>query len=311
MEKITLLAEYELGFVYISIFAMKFFFQMVSANMGTARRTTRVNNPDQHIYRVYGGPANGSTVLMDCDHATSIIDVSGTVDGQLVQGLKFTNFCGLQTHTSKMQLAAHNRDVWQEEQARAVKARPRFQPLMEIDNPRRGRLPTRPAMSRSSPVAFCYSAARHGQTAMELLIKGAGEGKDQQKQHGILSWCFMAALGELQYECTHLQLMEAIQRRMRQIKDQDLPKLDQEVLLTFSTPLSNPSRMKALHPVELQHAARQLNGGGVGGEPSWASQPALGAPAVVPPPPKGLVGPEWGASEPQASVRETTSESRQ
>lgn len=30
------------------------------------------------------------------------------------------------------------------------------------------RLPTRPAMSRSSSIAFCYSAAGHGQTAMEM-----------------------------------------------------------------------------------------------------------------------------------------------
>ena len=30
------------------------------------------------------------------------------------------------------------------------------------------RLPTRPAMTRSSSIAFCYSAAGHGQTAMEM-----------------------------------------------------------------------------------------------------------------------------------------------
>merc|ERR1719145_324069 len=109
---------------------------------------------------------------MDCDHATSVIDVSGTLDGKLVQGLKFNNFCGMKAHTTKVQLAQHNRDVWQEERARAVKARPRFQPSMEIENPRAGRLPTRGAMRRLRPLAFAYVAAGPGQTAMELQIPG-------------------------------------------------------------------------------------------------------------------------------------------
>merc|ERR1719356_300099 len=119
---------------------------------------------------------------MDCDHATSVIDVSGTLDGQLVQGLKFNNFCGLKAHTTKVQLANHNREVWQEERARAVKARPRFQPMMEIDNPRAGRLPTRGAMSRVAPLAFAYAAAGNGQTAMEMQMAGStttnAEGKE-------------------------------------------------------------------------------------------------------------------------------------
>lgn len=65
-------------------------------------------------------------------------------------------------------------------------ARPRFQPVMEIDNPRKGRLPTRFAMSRSSSIAFCFSAAGHGQTAMEMkmTLDGADGQEPVVKQHG-------------------------------------------------------------------------------------------------------------------------------
>ena len=75
--------------------------------------------------------------------------------------------------------------VFEEEKARSVHARPRFQPVMEIENPRKGRLPTRPAMSRSSSIGFCFSAAGHGQTAMEMKMTLNGEGQEPVlKQHG-------------------------------------------------------------------------------------------------------------------------------
>jgi len=228
-----------------------------------------------------GVPQNCAvTVVMDCDHATSLIDVSGTLDGKLVDGLKYQNFCGLKTHTLKMQLATHNRDVWQEERARQVKARPRFQPMMEIDNPRKGKLPSRPAMSRSSPVAFCFSAAGHGQSAMEMQVMVMADGKETPRQHGILSWCFVCALQELRYNCTYLDLLMAIRRQFREIKDRDVPRMDQEVVLTYCTPLSNPGIMLAMAPAD--SATKPHVGSPVG-------PPALATPAVVPPPPPGFV----------------------
>jgi hypothetical protein len=233
-----------------------------------------------------GVPPNCAvTVLMDCDHATSVVDVSGTLDGGLVNGLKYQNFCGLKVHTTKVQLAAHNREVWQEEQARAVKARPRFQPMMEIDNPRKGRLPTRPAMSRSSPVAFCYSAAAHGQTAMEMQFSKVVDGQPQPRQHGILTWCFVQAFEELRYECTHTELLWAVRRRMAAIKEKELPRMDQEVLLTFSTPHSNPQTMKVMQCLQLM-AGRGLSVGGG----AYEGVTANGVPfSIVPPPPPGYI----------------------
>lgn len=188
-------------------------------------------------------------VIMDCDHATSVIDVSGTLDEKLVRGLKFQTFCGLSAHTTKVELAVHNKDVWQEAKARAVKARPRFQPVMQIDNPRKGRLPTRPGMSRATPVAFCYSASGHGQTAMEMQMTKVVDGEEVKTQHGILTWCFVQALQAQKYDASHIELLEAIQREMQSIRARELPKMDQEVLLTFSTPLSDPHYMRVMQPL--------------------------------------------------------------
>ena len=39
--------------------------------------------------------------IEDCDHATSIVDVSGTLDGALVRGLKQATYCGFSSHTTK------------------------------------------------------------------------------------------------------------------------------------------------------------------------------------------------------------------
>ncbi|CAJ1419856.1 unnamed protein product [Effrenium voratum] len=222
------------------------------------------------------------TAVMDCDHATTLIDVGGTLDGSLVSGLKFSNFCGLKAHSAKMTLANHERDVWQEERARSVKARPRFQPVMEIDNPRKGRLPTRPAMSRSSGIAFCYSAAGHGQTAMELQMTLPGvDGQEPTiKQHGVLSWCFAKALEELSFDGTYFELKEEIQQQMRHVKDSALPRMDQEVLMTFAVPLSKPRTMKVLQPLgSMQTPDRGIS----------TQSMRLAAPAVVPPPPPGFL----------------------
>jgi len=68
-EKLELLARYQFGPMYVGLFVLKYTFQMIFANMGTARRACKINVPDQHVYRVFGGPANGSTVLMDPEGA--------------------------------------------------------------------------------------------------------------------------------------------------------------------------------------------------------------------------------------------------
>ena len=41
-------------------------------------------------------PVESSFKWQDCDHATTLIDISGTLDGSLVSGLKYSSFCGFQ-----------------------------------------------------------------------------------------------------------------------------------------------------------------------------------------------------------------------
>lgn len=221
-------------------------------------------------------------VLMDSDHASSILDVSGTLDGELMNGLKYQNFCGLKVHTGKMTLANHDREVWQEERARAIKARPRFQPMAEIDNPRKGRLPARHAMSRVAPLAFAYAAAGNSQTCMELQVGNTVvDGKDVPKVHGVLTYCFVKALEELGWHCTHADLVNCIKRQMAQIKERDLPKMDQELQFTFSKPNSNPGSMRIFNGVDLQSSRMSL-----GAENMPMPQPAA---QVVPPPAVGVI----------------------
>ena len=43
--------------------------------------------------------SHGLSIVKDCDHATTLIDVSGTIDGSLVSGLKLSDFCGLKVST--------------------------------------------------------------------------------------------------------------------------------------------------------------------------------------------------------------------
>mmetsp|Transcript_737 Transcript_737/g.2243 ORF Transcript_737/g.2243 Transcript_737/m.2243 type:complete len:224 (-) Transcript_737:191-862(-) len=66
-KSINVLADFELGPVYLVIWVLKYFILLINANLGTARRRTKVNVPDQHVYQVYGGPAAGSFVMMADD----------------------------------------------------------------------------------------------------------------------------------------------------------------------------------------------------------------------------------------------------
>lgn len=229
------------------------------------------------------------TVLMDCDHCISILDATGMVDGEHANGLKYQSFCGLKVHTGKMQEAKHNREVWQEEKARTVKARPRFQPQVDIDNPRKGRLPSRHAMSRVAPLAFAYVAAGTDQTAMELQVTTTVvDGKEVPKAHGVLTWSFMKALEDVGFACTHADLAQGIKVQMAALKAKDLPGMDQELQFTFSRPHSNPETMRILHPECLMHLSKK----GLGSEhlPRRGVSPHI----IYPPDPGAVIGDPGG-----------------
>eukprot|EP00913_Durusdinium_trenchii_P000897 g834.t1 len=252
--------------------------QKKSLKVEPAKCPTRVNILQQLQQMVRQTRPGDVLFFSFSGYGLQVDDMDGYQDEGYEEAILPTDFVDgrdgdYSAHSTKMILANHERDVWQEEKARSVHARPRFQPVMEIDNPRKGRLPTRPAMSRSSSIAFCYSAAGHGQTAMEMkmTLPGVDGQEPTVKQHGVLSWCFARALEELNFSGTYFDLQEEIQQQMQTIK----------ILMTFSLPLSKPRTMKVLQPV------------GPVGPPApdrgLSTQSMRLAPPVVPPPPPGFL----------------------
>ena len=144
-------------------------------------------------------------------------------------------------------------------------------------------------MSRSTPVAFCYSASGHGETALELQVASCTNGCETLKQHGALSWCFVQALEELRCDCTHAQLRAGIQMHMARLRETCLPSMDQNVLLTFSLPLSDPRSEKVLRPTAACREETPAD------DPASASRGHRGMrqedsfPQIVPPPPPGFL----------------------
>merc|ERR1719270_1087485 len=107
---------------------------------------------------------------------------------------------------------------------------------------------------------------------MQFMVMA--DGKETPRQHGILSWCFVRALEELRYNCTYLDLLMAIRRKFREIKDRDVPRMDQQVLLTYCTPHSNPGIMQAMASADT--ATKPRMGSPVG--PSGGGLEASGQP---------------------------------
>eukprot|EP00397_Hematodinium_sp_SG-2012_P007041 GEMP01007081.1.p1 GENE.GEMP01007081.1~~GEMP01007081.1.p1 ORF type:complete len:855 (+),score=166.04 GEMP01007081.1:176-2740(+) len=189
------------------------------------------------------------TVLMDCDHSSTIVDVSGTLDGDLVQGLKYQSlWCGMTTHSTKTELVVHSRAAYSEELPRSLNARPRFHRYMNISNPRIGKSPHRGTMSRARPATFCYGASQFGQTSLELELPKICDGHttDAKQVHGVLSWCFVRAMAKLEYDCTHSELLKELTHEMETIKWKFAPLMDQQVLFTFTKPAANPQTMRVL-----------------------------------------------------------------
>lgn len=63
--KVKDLALRGVGPAYLSYIFSKICGILIGANLGTARRDSGVNVPDQHIYKVADGPNDGGVVLMD------------------------------------------------------------------------------------------------------------------------------------------------------------------------------------------------------------------------------------------------------
>eukprot|EP00928_Gymnodinium_smaydae_P061581 TRINITY_DN45626_c0_g1_i1.p1 TRINITY_DN45626_c0_g1~~TRINITY_DN45626_c0_g1_i1.p1 ORF type:complete len:244 (-),score=51.55 TRINITY_DN45626_c0_g1_i1:96-749(-) len=63
--KVETLAAAGAGPLYLGWWFLKLLTTQVAASLGTSRRSTGVNVPDQHVYKIVDGSAEGSMVLMD------------------------------------------------------------------------------------------------------------------------------------------------------------------------------------------------------------------------------------------------------
>eukprot|EP00434_Breviolum_minutum_P011948 symbB.v1.2.010533.t1/scaffold641.1/size177546/7 len=63
------LAKLSFGPLYLSMMLVKMCISIALGSLGTHRRASGVNVPDQHVYKVVGGSASGAMVLMDEDGA--------------------------------------------------------------------------------------------------------------------------------------------------------------------------------------------------------------------------------------------------
>lgn len=69
VEKVEDVAKLSAGPLFLAIMLVKLSLAVALGSLGNARRASGVNVPDQHVYKVVGGSAAGSLVLMDEDGA--------------------------------------------------------------------------------------------------------------------------------------------------------------------------------------------------------------------------------------------------
>mmetsp|Transcript_77405 Transcript_77405/g.169398 ORF Transcript_77405/g.169398 Transcript_77405/m.169398 type:complete len:1511 (-) Transcript_77405:66-4598(-) len=191
-------------------------------------------------------------VFFDCDNANTFLDMTGTMTGDWTQGLKWNGYFGLEPFARRMEHIDKDPRVWQEDNARDVKGRPRFQPASEFQNIRRGRTPQRVRMPKVDPVAFAFAGSRHDQACMECQIdKVWFEGRQKTVTHGCMTYAFVKAMEKTGYDCTVFEVVDLVNLELANIRESHIPNLDQEIQLTFAQPNSWPTRTKFLQPVDM------------------------------------------------------------
>lgn len=131
------------------------------------------------------------------------------------------------------------RDAWMQGYLDHAKSRPRFMPTMSLP-PRQkrtpagsgahlGRMTLDPAVT-----AFSLAAARPFEAARDANIKAY--------HCGVMSFCVLQALEDLQYRCTFEQLFEKAVWRLDDIRAKYMPMMDQTIQMSFC-PNSAPSEV--------------------------------------------------------------------
>jgi len=82
--------------------------------------------------------------------------------------------------------------------------------------------------------AFCFTAARTAETALDASIKA--------HQRGVMSFCLLEALDSMRKGCTYEQLLDKAAAKMDDIREKYMPTMDQYIQLSFC-PNSAPSEV--------------------------------------------------------------------
>eukprot|EP00448_Togula_jolla_P036717 CAMPEP_0170627260 /NCGR_PEP_ID=MMETSP0224-20130122/31870_1 /TAXON_ID=285029 /ORGANISM="Togula jolla, Strain CCCM 725" /LENGTH=442 /DNA_ID=CAMNT_0010954235 /DNA_START=47 /DNA_END=1376 /DNA_ORIENTATION=+ len=190
---------------------------------------------DDELHALFARLPAGSflTLVLDCCHATHMLDVPCSVDTSR-RPHRVKQSC---TRSAEV---ADTEDKWQKALVPHALARPRFIPALPSSGPRQRRIPPGSGahlgrMTLDPGVtAFSFSAAYPGQAALDASVKA--------HQQGVLSFCLMAALCQLRNRCTYEQMLEKACVKLEDIRKQYMPMMDQFIHMSFC-PNSAPSEV--------------------------------------------------------------------
>eukprot|EP00928_Gymnodinium_smaydae_P013293 TRINITY_DN14862_c0_g1_i1.p1 TRINITY_DN14862_c0_g1~~TRINITY_DN14862_c0_g1_i1.p1 ORF type:complete len:805 (-),score=141.47 TRINITY_DN14862_c0_g1_i1:151-2448(-) len=178
------------------------------------------------------------TIIMDCCHGTSVLDVPCCVDSSTVPPRIS------QTSEPPREAPDQTEDGWHRSVVPHAQGRPRFIPTVRAAGPARqrriqpgmgahlGRMTLDPGVT-----AFCFAASRPAEAALDANIKS--------HQQGVMSFCLQEALAQLKNRCTYTDLLNKAAAKMSDIREKYMPTMDQHIQLSFC-PNSPPSEVVVL-----------------------------------------------------------------
>lgn len=207
-------------------------------------------NDELHALFARLPPGAFLTVILDCCHGSHMLDVPCSVDTtrkppRVVQACE-----------RPKEVPGRQEEDWQKMLIPHALARPRFVPTITLRGPPRqrrtpqgsgahaGRMTLDPGVT-----AFCFTAARTAETALDASIKA--------HQQGVMSFCLLEALQSLRHRCTYEHLLEKASTKMDDIREKYMPMMDQYIQLSFC-PNSAPTEVVVLDALYARVAQHRL-----------------------------------------------------
>lgn len=161
--------------------------------------------------------------LFDCNHAGTMVPVPHKLDGTTIRQVRVRPPRGFLART-------RDERAWKSNE---TPSRPRFLPALSLAK-------RFPAEARGlgpwgkQGFAYCFTAARDDQTALEVLF-----GPARTEAHGLLTHTFCASLESLRYNCSYEQLFERMGEQLSRLRlDPGLAYSNQHVQFSFADGLT-------------------------------------------------------------------------